>query len=137
MVARGDAELGFQQMSELLPVPGIDLVGPLPPDVQEITTFTACVPVRAQEPQAAQALVAHLKAAATFLSSENGAWSRASPDGSIHTLTTPADFVRHPSYMKEGKQKAGLKPSPPPTRRGATTRRRGGQVERLFSMSSQ
>ena len=66
VVARGEAEIAFQQMSELLPVPGIDLIGPLPPDVQEITTFTAGVPVRAREPQAAQALIAHLKASAAI-----------------------------------------------------------------------
>src|SRR5262245_17771964 len=62
VVARGEAEIAFQQMSELLPVPGIDLVGPLPADVQEITTFTAGVPVRAKEPEAAKTLITHLKA---------------------------------------------------------------------------
>ena len=36
VVARGDAEIGFQQMSELKPIRGIDLVGPLPPEVQQI-----------------------------------------------------------------------------------------------------
>src|SRR4029078_9700045 len=41
VVARGDAELGFQQISELLPIAGADLVGPLPPDVQQITIFSA------------------------------------------------------------------------------------------------
>ena len=35
VVARGDAEIGFQQIAELLPVPGIDFVGPLPPEVAE------------------------------------------------------------------------------------------------------
>lgn len=66
VVARGEAEIGFQQMSELIPVPGIDLVGPLAPDIQEITTFTAGVPIRAKEPQAAQALIAHLKSPAAL-----------------------------------------------------------------------
>src|SRR6516162_7195054 len=41
VVARGDAELGFQQISELIPVKGVDLVGPLPPEVQKITIFSA------------------------------------------------------------------------------------------------
>ena len=41
VVARGEAEIGFQQMSELLPVRGIDIVGPLPPEIQEITMFSA------------------------------------------------------------------------------------------------
>jgi len=43
VVARGDAEIGFQQISELVPVPGIDLVGPLPPEVQRVTVIAAGV----------------------------------------------------------------------------------------------
>ncbi|MEA3158265.1 MAG: molybdate transport system substrate-binding protein [Betaproteobacteria bacterium] len=57
VVARGEAEIGFQQISELLPVPGIDLVGPLPPDVQEITVFSAGVHVASKAPDAARALI--------------------------------------------------------------------------------
>ena len=38
-VARGDIEIGFQQMSELMPVSGIDIVGGLPKDIEEITFF--------------------------------------------------------------------------------------------------
>ena len=60
LVARGEAELGFQQVCELLPVPGIDLVGPLPPDIQEITTFSSGIHAKAREPEAARALVAFL-----------------------------------------------------------------------------
>lgn len=43
VVARGEAEIGFQQISELLPIAGIDYVGPLPPSVQRITVFSAGV----------------------------------------------------------------------------------------------
>jgi molybdate transport system substrate-binding protein len=64
VVARGEAEIGFQQMSELLPVAGIDVVGPLPPDIQEITTFSAGLHASAPEPAAARALIAWLKAPA-------------------------------------------------------------------------
>jgi molybdate transport system substrate-binding protein len=60
VVARGEAELAFQQVSELLPVPGIELVGPLPPDVQEITIFSAGLHAKAPHPAAARALVKHL-----------------------------------------------------------------------------
>lgn len=63
-VARGEAELGFQQMSELLPVPGIDVIGPLPPDIQQITTFSAGLHVSAKSPDAARALVAFFTAPA-------------------------------------------------------------------------
>ncbi len=60
VAARGEAELAFQQVSELLPVPGIELVGPLPPDVQEITIFSAGLHAKAPHPDAARALVKHL-----------------------------------------------------------------------------
>jgi molybdate transport system substrate-binding protein len=62
--ARGEVELAFQQVSELLPVPGIELVGPLPPDIQEITTFSAGLHAKAKEPKAARALVDFFKAPA-------------------------------------------------------------------------
>lgn len=64
VVARGEAEIGFQQMSELLPVAGIDVIGPLPPEIQEITLFSAGLHTRAHEPAAARALIAYLKAPA-------------------------------------------------------------------------
>jgi molybdate transport system substrate-binding protein len=65
VVARGDAEIGFQQISELLPVPGIDYVGPLPPGVQKITLFSAGVALGAKEPDAARALIKFLASPAT------------------------------------------------------------------------
>jgi molybdate transport system substrate-binding protein len=43
VVARGEAEIGFQQMSELLPVPGIDHITPLPPELQLVSVFSAAV----------------------------------------------------------------------------------------------
>jgi molybdate transport system substrate-binding protein len=64
VVARGEADLAFQQVSELLPVAGIDLVGPLPPDIQKITTFSAGICVGAKEPDAAKALIHFLTAPA-------------------------------------------------------------------------
>lgn len=45
LVARGDAELGFQQLSELLHVPGVEVLGPMPGATQSITTFSAAVSV--------------------------------------------------------------------------------------------
>jgi molybdate transport system substrate-binding protein len=64
VAARGGADLAFQQVSELLPVPGIDIVGPLPPDIQQITIFSAGLHASAQAPDAARALVQFLKAPA-------------------------------------------------------------------------
>ena len=60
VVARGDAEIGFQQISELRPIKGIDLVGPLPPEVQQITVFSAGVLSNSREPEAAGALIRFL-----------------------------------------------------------------------------
>lgn len=57
VVARGEAEIGFQQISELLPIAGIDYVGPLPAAVQRITLFSAGVAVKAASPDAAMALI--------------------------------------------------------------------------------
>jgi molybdate transport system substrate-binding protein len=60
LIARGEAEIGFQQVSELLSIKGIDFLGPLPPDIQQITVFSAGVHVSATEPGAAKALVRFL-----------------------------------------------------------------------------
>jgi len=57
VVARGEAEIGFQQMSELLPVPGIDHVTPLPPEVQKVSVFSAGVALSTTDPDAAREIV--------------------------------------------------------------------------------
>src|SRR6516165_2044502 len=62
VVARGDAEIGFQQVSELLPVKGIDYLGPLPADIQEVTLFSAAVHKSAGPADAARALLKFLTA---------------------------------------------------------------------------
>jgi molybdate transport system substrate-binding protein len=62
VVARGGAELGFQQLSELKPVKGIDLLGPIPSDIQKVTTFTAGLATNAQEREAGAALINFLSA---------------------------------------------------------------------------
>ena len=63
VVAKGDAEIGVQQISELLPVPGIEIVGPLPPELQKVTVFSAGLFAGASEPQVAKALLALLTSA--------------------------------------------------------------------------
>lgn len=57
VIARGEAEIGFQQISELLPIKGIEYVGPLPAEVQRITLFSAGVAKAATSPDAARALI--------------------------------------------------------------------------------
>jgi molybdate transport system substrate-binding protein len=62
VVAGGDADIGFQQVSELLPVKGIDYLGPLPPDIQEVTVFSAGVHKGAGAADAGRALLKYLTA---------------------------------------------------------------------------
>jgi molybdate transport system substrate-binding protein len=64
VIARGEAEIGFQQISELLPIRGIDYVGPLPADLQHVTVFSAGLFAGAKEPEAAKALIKFLTAPA-------------------------------------------------------------------------
>ncbi|HEY6720838.1 MAG TPA: substrate-binding domain-containing protein [Burkholderiales bacterium] len=64
LVARGEAEIGFQQVSELLPVAGIDYIGPLPKDIQQVTVFSGGIHAAAKEPDAARALLEFLTAPA-------------------------------------------------------------------------
>jgi molybdate transport system substrate-binding protein len=59
VVARGEAEIGFQQISELRPTTGIDLVGPLPPELQKITVYSAGIAAGARQPEAAKVLIAY------------------------------------------------------------------------------
>lgn len=60
IVARGEAELGFQQISELKPIPGIDIVGPLPDTLQKVTVFSAGIATVSKEPEAGKALIRFL-----------------------------------------------------------------------------
>jgi molybdate transport system substrate-binding protein len=57
VVLRGEAELGIQQMAELMAVDGIDVVGPLPDELQSVTLFTAVIPAAANYPDAGRALI--------------------------------------------------------------------------------
>ena len=57
VVARGEAEIGFQQLSELNPIAGIDVVGPLPAEVQKVSVFSAGVIARSPNAQAARKVI--------------------------------------------------------------------------------
>lgn len=60
VIARGDADIGFQQVSELLPIKGITYIGPLPADIQQITVFSAAVHSGATASDGAKALIRFL-----------------------------------------------------------------------------
>jgi molybdate transport system substrate-binding protein len=59
-IASGEAEIGVQQVAELMPVPGITLLGDLPGDLQKTIVYTAAVPAKAKESEAAKAFVKFL-----------------------------------------------------------------------------
>jgi molybdate transport system substrate-binding protein len=63
-VASGEAEIGFQQISELLPIAGVDYVGPIPAEVQRVTIFSAGIPSHAHNRDAAKVLIKFLSSTA-------------------------------------------------------------------------
>jgi molybdate transport system substrate-binding protein len=65
LVANGEADLGFQQLSELIGQPGIEIVGPLPPEIQAVTIFAAGVSIKSRDDEGARALVAYLASVET------------------------------------------------------------------------
>ncbi|WP_396333046.1 substrate-binding domain-containing protein [Burkholderia anthina] len=77
VVANGDYEVGFQQVSELLPVQGATFVGKIPESLQSVTRFAAGIPVGARHPEQAKALLDYL----------------ASPDAQADVRSTGLDSV--------------------------------------------
>jgi molybdate transport system substrate-binding protein len=57
VVLRGEADIGIQQMAELMAVDGIDVVGPLPPEIQMVTPFVAGTPASASHAEAGKAVI--------------------------------------------------------------------------------
>lgn len=78
LVAEGEAEIGFQQRSELQGLPGITLLGGLPPGTEIVTTFAGALGARTAQPQAAQALLDFLAGPA------------AAPLKRVHGMSAPA-----------------------------------------------
>jgi molybdate transport system substrate-binding protein len=64
LVADGAVDIGFQQLSELMSLPGIDVIGALPPAIQTITIFSGGVAVTCANPDAARALLEYMAAPA-------------------------------------------------------------------------
>ena len=88
VVARGEAEIGFQQISELRPVKGIDIVGELPPGAQIVTVFAAGIPTTSKQPEAAKALIRWLASPAAYAVIKKTGLEPVAPQGS--SLQTPA-----------------------------------------------
>jgi molybdate transport system substrate-binding protein len=65
LIAQGDVELGFQQLSELIDLPGVDIVGLLPPAIEIITVFSAALCTGSSRRAEANALIAFLASPAS------------------------------------------------------------------------
>ena len=61
VVTKGDAEIGFTQVTNILASPDVDFLGPLPAEIQNFTIFTAAIPAHAKQAEAANALVQFLR----------------------------------------------------------------------------
>jgi molybdate transport system substrate-binding protein len=79
VVASGEFEIGFQQISELRPVKGIDIVGELPPGAQRVTIFSAGIPATAKNPEAAKALIQWLASSAAYAAIKKSGLEPANP----------------------------------------------------------
>ena len=66
VIAKGEAEIGFQQVSELLHIAGITFAGPLPADIQNYTTYAGAIHTSAKSPDQAMALLKYLKSDAAL-----------------------------------------------------------------------
>ena len=82
LVAKGEVELGMTVITQILTTPGVDLVGPLPPEVQSYVTFAAGVSSHSSVPDAARRLIKFLGAPGRSRSSRLRAWRRSSRSGS-------------------------------------------------------
>lgn len=65
LVAKGDSELGFQQLSELMNLPGIDVLGPLPAAIQTITIFSGGISANSQDVEASRRVLEYMASPAT------------------------------------------------------------------------
>src|SRR3990167_487298 len=76
LVARGEVELGFQQLSELMHLDGIDVLGTMPPGAEIVTTFSGAVCAASSQPAAARALLDYIRSPAVdTIRRRHGMWA--------------------------------------------------------------
>jgi molybdate transport system substrate-binding protein len=93
-VARGDVEIGFQAVSEILAIDGADFVGPIPDEYQQISTFLAVIPERATNSADAQRLIAFLSStAAAPIIESTGLFPPSLDDAPASTTAAPTQQV--------------------------------------------
>ena len=122
IVARGEAEIGFQQMSELLPVKGVTVVGAIPDDVQRITIYSAGIAAASANAAAGRELIAYL--------ASREAW-RAMRDSGVENVGTP--FCRRAAGKDQGRCPRGLGQLPGDVRLHDLRLLRGGHRAHLLS----
>jgi molybdenum ABC transporter molybdate-binding protein len=104
LVARGEADIAFQQISELLPVAGIEYVGPLPKEAQRVTVFSAGIVAGARAPTAAKALMDFLASPAADGSIRKSGLEPARGSGTSEFVFERAPFASaHASTIAETK----------------------------------
>jgi len=110
VVARGESEIGFQQVSELIHVPGVSFVGPIPAELQPGFSFAGAITAKAAEPDAATALLRFLSSAeaAPILTKAGLAPPRAEPDPQVLSYKLPGDLVWNESPTYPGLRNAIL-----------------------------
>jgi putative tricarboxylic transport membrane protein len=94
VVARGEVQLGFQQISEILPIDGVDYVGPIPSDVQKVTTFSTGITTHAENAADAQLLIDFLSSSAV---AETIASTGLEPLVAISASTEPTTAIDFPT----------------------------------------
>jgi molybdate transport system substrate-binding protein len=103
-LARREADLGFQQMSELLPEGGIDILGPIPSEVQLVTVYSAALTTTARDPALGRALIYFLASSAAWetirgagmqpINTEARSLPRGSPEGPAHMVAQSSRTAR-------------------------------------------
>lgn len=84
-IARGEAEIGLEQVSELSPLQGVDIVGLIPDQAQKMTLYTACMAPDTPHPEEARQFIKYISSNASFeLIKASGLQPLVDPDYELH-----------------------------------------------------